>query len=640
VKRSNFLLSVLLVPAVFMQAQTTCTGGGGGSTPPAPGIPAWVIGVQTYSPTTPTLYNFLVDAVSSSNSVFSVGTSYGVWCTLPSGLVPGGGTNPGGSITPPPDPIGAPGGVEGYIPYNYAQYSVSTQGGSFGSPGPVFNTTTLLPGTTVLTLAEEWNAVNWILNNTTGATGELTPTPTDIQGAIWQLLHPDTGGNYTVPFLPGQLTSAAAGLYNDALLHGTGFIPTTGEYVSVLLMPNPVSTRKIYQGFLLPVKIACTSTGSAKITKTSSVTNANAFQLITYKYVVTNTGSTTLTNLVVVDDNGTPAYAEDDVTVGTLASLAPGASYTFTSTVYLPISLFYQSGGSAAFDTLIPQVPATPANSLLLTYLIDSDVSDNTYGTGASKGWGTAGHTFAEELGNYAEFALYDALGREVSDFNADYLSHLGVSATYPSGYGSAGLHGSPIYGGTTYIDYITSTLADNLNGYAKFYSETTNSPLNDVNWQKTAGYKVIVSDGIFGWFGMGSAEIKKNFLNVAEAPFGSSYDKCVKGVSYSPKIVCSNVTSTAWLAATVCGCTTTVHAQTSLCVKLNGYEQPVCMSASYHNCQAPVKYCGCQCPSCKAGQCGKCTDDGCGDAGCQQNKCPHKTINCVISGKTICYKW
>ena len=47
-KRYNFLLSVLMVPAMILQGgQTTCTGGGSGSTPPAPSIGSYVIGFQT-----------------------------------------------------------------------------------------------------------------------------------------------------------------------------------------------------------------------------------------------------------------------------------------------------------------------------------------------------------------------------------------------------------------------------------------------------------------------------------------------------------------------------------------------------------------------------------------------------------------
>ena len=53
---------------------------------------------------------------------------------------------------------------------------------------------------------------------------------------------------------------------------------------------------------------------------------------VTWTYEVTNTGNVTLTNILVVDDNGTPGNTADDVTVGTIATLAPGATATLTRT--------------------------------------------------------------------------------------------------------------------------------------------------------------------------------------------------------------------------------------------------------------------------------------------------------------------
>ena len=259
-----------------------------------------------------------------------------------------------------------------------------------------------------ISLVEEWNAVNWILNNPAGSSGE-SPTATDTQAAIWQILHTDIGINWvtTTGVAGSALTPASAALYLDAL-QNTNFVPGAGSVVAVLMVPTtPAGATNPYQGFIVPVPLTCTSTGSVSFTKTASATSVAAFKTITYTYTVKNTGTTTLGNIVITDDNGTPSYTEDDVQIPVPGTLAPGATYSVKSTVYLPISLFYQSGNSASYDTLIPQIPASPANALLLTYLIDSDVTDNTYGTGASAGWANVGgHTFSGELSNYAEFGF------------------------------------------------------------------------------------------------------------------------------------------------------------------------------------------------------------------------------------------
>ncbi|HBL09919.1 MAG TPA: hypothetical protein DD379_00445 [Cyanobacteria bacterium UBA11162] len=53
---------------------------------------------------------------------------------------------------------------------------------------------------------------------------------------------------------------------------------------------------------------------------------------VTYTYKVTNIGDTTLTNVTVVDDNGTAGDTSDDFTVGTISSLGVGAMETLTAT--------------------------------------------------------------------------------------------------------------------------------------------------------------------------------------------------------------------------------------------------------------------------------------------------------------------
>jgi hypothetical protein len=51
---------------------------------------------------------------------------------------------------------------------------------------------------------------------------------------------------------------------------------------------------------------------------------------LTFKYIVTNTGDAAFFDIEVTDDNETPGDMTDDITIGTIHSLAPGQSKTFT----------------------------------------------------------------------------------------------------------------------------------------------------------------------------------------------------------------------------------------------------------------------------------------------------------------------
>jgi len=49
-------------------------------------------------------------------------------------------------------------------------------------------------------------------------------------------------------------------------------------------------------------------------------------QMVTYTYQITNTGDTTLTNVTVMDDNGTPGINNDDLTICTNLIIEAGAT--------------------------------------------------------------------------------------------------------------------------------------------------------------------------------------------------------------------------------------------------------------------------------------------------------------------------
>lgn len=684
-KKYNYLLSVLLVPAVLLQAGNTCTSGGGGSTPPTLTLPGSVTGIQTFNYKTSTLYQFLVKTVSSAG-VFTAGTTYGAWCTDPNaGTIPGGGVGPTGIVTPPEDSANST-GVATYKPVN--SYTISgAGGGAYGTPGATYDAVAGAFTSTTLTLAQEWSAVNWILNNPSGVSGE-TPTTTDTQAAIWQLLHPEIGKGFVVTqgvTATSDLTGSSWLLYKDALANGLSFVPTNGQLVGILMVPP--TANPTYQGFVVPVTVTCTTLpGSATLTKTVNVgsAGANAFQKVTYTYTIKNTGSTTLQNLVIVDDNGTPGYTGDDVTINlpTGFTLAAGASYSVTSTVFLPISLFYQNGSSAAFDTLIPQeIPAaagsTAGPQLLLTYLIDSDVSDNTYGKNASAGWAAVGgHTFADMMAAYAQFSFYPAnnANTPISVLNVDYI---GKGGNLQSGYQDLGVLSTVTGAGTAKyatapLGNVDSSLSDNLNNYPPFNASwLTDSPVAGTpNWQTIQSYQVTVNEGIFGVSGLGSVKVTANHLNNAKDSFNG---KCgySKAVTYAPCIYGNMVSSTAYLCANVCGCSTLVHAKACLTVKLCGPSLPGCGSSGSHQCQNPV-HCGCGCASCAAGnhagctnttwwgapaKCtapvcactcyncthgnhGSCTKVGCTDPICHANNCNHNTLICKVNAKPFSYCW
>jgi len=604
VKRPTFILSLLFAPSLLLASPTLT-------------LPSTVLGLQTPS-TGPSTYKM---TLSGASGALVDSPAYNAWCTNPNAPIP--------SLAPSPYQ------TNGDVTYSvYNSYSFSTfppqsaQDPTFGFSSDFPYTGGLTPPSYPLNRAEEWSAVNWVLNNLT-----VDTNINDVGAVIQTLLHPEAASAATpYPYLllfAGNYTNALA-LYNQAVANDT-FVPGNQNVVAVILDPGPN-----YQGVIIPVPVpsgGCTGTSSATLTKTASVASANAFQAITYTYVVTNTGSNTLTNIVVTDDNGTPNYAEDDFTVGTVATLAPGASVTFKITTYLPIKLFAEVNNNAIFDTLIPQTSQTasgiPATALLLTYLNDVDVTDNTYGTGASAGWAAVGgHTFNQIIGNYAEFAFYDAHGNLVSDFDADYLSNLGVSSTYPSGYGSAGLHGPMIYGSSKYVDYITWTLADNLNGYPMFYNDTVNSPVGDANWQAIAGYKVVVDQGVFGSAGIGSAAVKGNHLQASE--FANSEPgwgwgcKPTHALCYTPQVICTKIVNTAYLCATVPACGTVIKAQATACVTLNGAPPPTCGQSYQHKCQHQEE-CRCTCANCQAGKHNQCTQQNCSDARCGDKGCPQQ---------------
>jgi len=316
-------------------------------------------------------------------------------------------------------------------------------------------------------------------------------------------------------------------------------IPSFGTYRYISVRAHYGNVLLGDLSFNLPgptciITVAPAPAPKLSLKKTANVTTAAPFSPVTYTYVVTNTGSYTLTNVVVTDDNATPSYTGDDFTVGTIASLAPGASATLTATVIPPVSESgtpqnYNSnwgnsngyggwgnnyGGYGGYG----QSNGSPAGTLIcsklsngnyqITWRQDPGQTDNTYGRGSSSSWAGQNRTFSQMLsGQAAEFQFLDSNGNCVLDISADYISQ---SKTFPSGYGSLGVtggNGSVNYGSGSHVVSCTTTLSHNLNQSSSFYQCTTDSPTSS-SWDNVSGYTIVVDSKTFGSGGWGGVAI------------------------------------------------------------------------------------------------------------------------------------
>ena len=205
------------------------------------------------------------------------------------------------------------------------------------------------------------------------------------------------------------------------------------------------------------------------VTKAANVTAVQPFQPVTYTYTVTNTGNAPATNVSLMDDNGTPGFTADDFHPTPVTTtfnsqtynvgdanhnglLDPGETWKYTATVIPPVmESEVINGTDVPVGTLSVTQPTTGqyAGDYVVTFNQSLGIVDNTYGTNASSGWGTQGHSFNDLLGSDgADFQFTDSKGNVVLDFLADYVSQGssltlgGTTVSYPSGYGTLGLGG------------------------------------------------------------------------------------------------------------------------------------------------------------------------------------------------------
>jgi hypothetical protein len=224
------------------------------------------------------------------------------------------------------------------------------------------------------------------------------------------------------------------------------------------------------------------ATPRISLVKTASKTTAAPGEPITYTYKVTNTGAVQVTDVTVTDDNATPGYTADDFVVGTVATLAPGASVTLSKSVVPALVMTASNGTVAGFMT----AEKLANGDVKATFVQSLAVVDNTYGTGSSTGYrggSGKGHTFKDLVNSdHAEFRFTNTAGVVVLDF---YVDDLSAQSTAPSGYGTLGVLGGDGYmikGSASNVLSCWTSAANNLNQSPAYYGYKTNSPVNDAN--------------------------------------------------------------------------------------------------------------------------------------------------------------
>ncbi|TNF30273.1 MAG: hypothetical protein EP314_01730, partial [Bacteroidetes bacterium] len=138
---------------------------------------------------------------------------------------------------------------------------------------------------------------------------------------------------------------------------------------------------------------------------------------------------------------------------------------------------------------------------------------DNTYGTNVV-GW-PGSHSFNQLVGSdHLQIALFDANDAKKLEFKMDYIT---ADGSAPSGYSCLGLDGDGdmIFGNSTYIVDITSSLDKNFNEFG--YVLTSNSPATNANydpnpsypnWIYEVWYEVVVDLNAFGNVGFGYPDV------------------------------------------------------------------------------------------------------------------------------------
>lgn len=170
-----------------------------------------------------------------------------------------------------------------------------------------------------------------------GATFSVDPDPSDGVGTMTVV---DNGANDADPAAGKfKVVNVPTGSYTITETDApAGYTADQGSCTVVVSQEDPAGDQ-VCQFINTPippsigvVKTAGSATDSQVADGATYTTEAFADNTV-YKYVVTNTGTVTLLNVTLFDDNGTPGNTSDDFEVcAAVASLAPAASFTCYAT--------------------------------------------------------------------------------------------------------------------------------------------------------------------------------------------------------------------------------------------------------------------------------------------------------------------
>jgi|GEM_PF-4527818 len=249
-----------------------------------------------------------------------------------------------------------------------------------------------------------------------------------------------------------------------------------------------------------------------RIEKTASTTLVEGASQVVYTYKITNSGSVPLTDIVVTDDNGTPASAADDLHWA-VPDLAPGQMYTITYMKVLSAgsydNTFNTLFGFISWETLDDGNPATN-DDVRIVFVTSPTVNDLVYGAPSlSAGW-TKTHTFQSLVGS-DQATFYIAMNDPSKDLNFK-VDCVSPSPLYPSGWGTLGVDGGSgamLKGDRAAIVSTSTAITENLNQSPAYYNMIVDSPVNDPNWEYRDIYTVVLSgDWLAANGGMKSARI------------------------------------------------------------------------------------------------------------------------------------